>query len=133
MPGEMKSVSGIRAGKQPSFHRGTAGILSFDSATDHAGSIYGEFTRQSFFDRPPSSIMDHMTIHPLVRNGEWFLGRDRMMVSGHTSFGQRDCKYEFDGYWTGDKWAKGRNKAISFRTEEDALAYIEGNYPKMDV
>lgn len=77
--------------------------------------------------------MASMTIHPLVQKGAWLLGRDRVMVSRQTSFGQCDRNYEYDGFWDGDKWRKRRTNAIFFRTEDDALAYIEGNFTRMDV
>ena len=76
--------------------------------------------------------MASMTIHPVVQKGAWLLGRDRVMVSRQTSFGQNDRNYEYAGFWTGDKWGKRRTSAVSFRTEEDALAYIEGNFARMD-
>jgi hypothetical protein len=72
-----------------------------------------------------------MTVHPLQRARRWYLGRNRLIVSGHAAFGERDQKYEYDGYWSGTRWVRGRQDAISFADEQAALAYIEGNYERM--
>ena len=72
-----------------------------------------------------------MTVHPFLRAYRWYLGRNRLIVSGQAAFGERDQKYEYDGYWSGTRWVRGRKDAIAFSDEQSALAYIEANYERM--
>jgi hypothetical protein len=72
-----------------------------------------------------------MTVHPFLKAGRWYLGRDRLIVRRQATFGERELKYEYNGLWSGTGWVRGRRRALSFGTEQEALAYIEANYDKM--
>jgi hypothetical protein len=75
--------------------------------------------------RLPASV----TVHPHQRsNRKWVLGRNRAEIDTGDRFGER--RLVFDGFWCGDKWAKGKLHALEFASETDALAYLETNYQR---
>jgi hypothetical protein len=38
---------------------------------------------------------------------------------------------DFDGFWTGDRWAQARDAALRFETNEQAVRYLANNESQM--
>jgi len=73
--------------------------------------------------------MTGMTIHAhqYARN-QWVLGRNRREVDASGQYGHNGARrFDFDGFWTGEKWARGMRPAKHFLTETAAYTYIEDN------
>ena len=72
-----------------------------------------------------------MTIHPHRRScSAWILGRNRFEVATWR-YGDRDRQYQFDGYWTGERWVRGTRFAMTFGSDREAIAYLDANADKM--
>jgi hypothetical protein len=69
----------------------------------------------------------------MFRKNQWVLGRNRRELTTGGPLGGKDSRrFDFDGYWSGEKWVKGTRKATIFNTEADALNYLEANLSRID-
>ena len=74
-----------------------------------------------------------MTVHPYLRGkNQWVLGRNRREVDA-SQFGHQGARrFDFDGFWTGEEWLKGKRLAIHFDSEASALEYLETHLARME-
>ena len=68
----------------------------------------------------------------MIKKNRWVLGRNRRELNDGGSLVRNASRFDFDGYWSGDKWVKGSRNAAIFDTEADALRYWEANLKKID-
>ena len=69
----------------------------------------------------------------MIRKNKWVLGRNRReLTTGGPLVGAGSRRFDFDGYWSGDKWVKGVIRAATFDTEADASQYLEAHVSKID-
>jgi hypothetical protein len=69
----------------------------------------------------------------MLRKNKWVLGRNRReLTTGGPLGGIGSRRFDFDGYWSGKKWAKSAGNATIFGTEADALQYLEANLGRID-
>jgi len=76
-----------------------------------------------------------MTIHPhLTARKHWVLGRNRREVDvTKKRFRSEEIRrFDFDGYWSGDKWVGGPHLAMHFDSELAALDYLQANRANME-
>jgi hypothetical protein len=75
-----------------------------------------------------------MTIDPyLLTKNQWVLGRNRREVDASTQYGHQGARrFDFDGFWTGEQWTKGKRLAIRFDSESAALEYLETHLALME-
>ena len=69
----------------------------------------------------------------MMSNNKWVLGRNRRELTTGGPLGGKDSRrFDFDGYWSGDKWVKGAVRAATFDTEAAALQYLEAHISRID-